>query len=111
MFEQAMKFLDEMKKAGLTDHPAYDWVLALADDLAGDGGDQDERLHHYLGLPGPYVDMTKAEVLYRQWCQTKGIRQASMSRGNGPDKKDAPCLVYVAGASGCRPTSWIWRVD
>ena len=103
MIEKLTKqLIDELKKAGLTQHCAYDPLLWLYHDLLEQGRekDQDKLLHYLMGEPGPYVDMAKAEALYRRWCRTNGVKRASMSRNakvlHG-HKQDAPCLVFVAG--------------
>lgn len=99
---QVVDLLKSMIAAGLTQHRAFDALYELHGCLTiSDELEAELRQHRiWEGELVDGVDMTKAEALYRQWCQTKGVKRASMSRGNGPDKKDAPCLVYVARRLG-----------
>lgn len=98
-----VQLMQAMIARGLKDHPAFEELWCLLGELVPvdpDRDDLDRHMHYVLGVPGPYVDMAKAEALYQRWCKLRGVKRASMSRNAkvvDGRKQDAPCLVFVAG--------------
>lgn len=101
-----VQLMQSMIARGLKDHPAFEELWCLLGELVPLDPDRDDlgrHMHHVLRVPGPYVDMAKAEALYQRWCRTHGVTRASMSRNAkvmDGNKQDAPCLVFVAGKLG-----------
>lgn len=104
---QVVDLLKSMVAAGLTEHCAFDALYQLYGYLTIPGELEHELFIHRRwegelveAVPGVYVDMVKAEALYRRWCRTNGVNRASMARNAkvvDGRKQDAPCLVFVAG--------------
>ncbi|MBU2580815.1 MAG: hypothetical protein KJ622_03730 [Alphaproteobacteria bacterium] len=108
--------LNELKKAGHRQHPAFSALEDLFNEIADDKHsklDQLKLYHRYAGLPGQYVDVVKGRKLYRQWCRKKGVVSASLSRNGHRDehgkKCDPPCLEYLAEKLGVSKHA-VWRV-
>ena len=79
-----VQLMQSMIARGLKDHPAFEELWCLLGELVP-MPDQDlgRFMHHG---PGPYVDMAKAEALYRRWCDAcpeDGIRELMLVPQDG----------------------------
>lgn len=105
--------LNEMKKAGLAQHPAFEAVSWLQHDLLAESRPDELLLAHVHdgGKAKHYVDMAAARKYYARWCRNNPDMRPSMSRHAkvvDGKRQDHPCLVYVAGKLG-QPTYIVAR--
>lgn len=97
--------LDEMKKAGLAQHPAFEAVTWLHHDLLAKARPDELLLAHVYtgGKAKHYVDMAAARKHFARWCRNNPDMRPSMSRNSKVvegKRQDHPCLKYVAGKLG-----------
>lgn len=106
--------LDELKKAGYRQHPAYGPLEDLYYELLEAAqAPEVEKYHRYARLPGPYFEIETARKHYRDYCRRHGVKRASLSRNGARDdngnKCDPPALIYVADKLRV-PRYAVWRV-